>query len=379
MNLLIYIMNISKHSLILLWGSDLETRLIWARQMFSEHEIITQPQIRTELTGHVNSPNSKFCVQEELRHRVSVRLQMGQRVVLCLDDQAHLDVHAWAQVCDATCAHMCVVTFNQKLTTSRVQVIPHQQVVTHMPPQEKVLAVGDVHGDHASMQKAWQHAQQHHMHVVWLGDVIDYGDHNLKCLHLAYESVRTGQAHMIWGNHERKITRWMDSDWGAHHRGRLSEANWKTIREIERLNIYRRNRFRAAWKFLEHVSYQVLQLADWTFTHGALHSDVPPVSAHRLLGVPGEWAYFGQVMSADLNAEGYPQRSWNWVNDLPAHMRVVVGHDWIDREHKQFVHKTGAQGAQVWCMDTGNSKGGHLSALEIDLNTNKWEAKVFTP
>ena len=372
-------MNIFKHSLILLWGSDLETRLHWAQQRFSEHEIITQDQIRLELTGHVNSPNSKFCVKEELRRRVSLRLNMGQQVVLILDVHANLDVHAWADICEAACAHMCVVTFHQKLTTSRVQVIPHDQVVTNNTWQEKVLAVGDVHGDHVSMQKAWQHAQQQGMHVVWLGDVIDYGDHNLKCLHLAYESVRTGKAHMIWGNHERKITRWMDADWGIHHRGRLSEANWKTIREIEQLNEYRRNRFKAAWKFLESASYQVLQLGDWTFTHGALHADAPRTSAHRLMGTPGEWAYFGQVLTSDLNAEGYPQRVWDWVNQLPSQARVVVGHDWIDREHKQFVHKTGAQGAQVWCMDTGNSKGGQLSALEINLNTNKWEAKVFTP
>jgi hypothetical protein len=60
-------------------------------------------------------------------------------------------------------------------------------------------------------------------------------------------------------------------------------------------------------------------------------------------------------------------------------MRVVVGHDWLDRDDHCFVHKQGDQGAQVWCMDTGNSKGGRLSALEIDLNTNKWEVKVFQP
>jgi hypothetical protein len=372
-------MNIFKHSLILLLGSDQGTRLHWAHQMFFAHEIITQEQIRRELTGHVNSPNSRYSVKEEIRRRVSLRLNMGQQVALILDDHANLDVHTWADICDAACALMCVVTFNQKLTTSRVQVIHHTQVDITPPQIKKVLAVGDVHGDYVSMHKAWLYAQQNHMHVVWLGDVIDYGDQNLKCLHLAYQSVRTGQAHMIWGNHERKITRWMDSDWGIHHRGRLSEANWKTIREIEQLNDYRRNRFRAAWKFLEHSSYQVLQLGDWTFTHGALHSDAPRTSTHRLMGVPGDWAYFGQVLSPDLNADGYPQRVWNWVNDLPEHMKVVVGHDWIDREHKQYVHKTGDEGAQVWCMDTGNSKGGQLSALEIDLNTNKWKVKVITP
>jgi protein phosphatase len=304
---------------------------------------------------------------------------MGQRVVLMLDDQTHVDVPAWADLCEQTCAVMIVITFNQKLTTQKAKVIPHTQVISSQAPVQKLLAVGDVHGDFASMHKAWQYAQENHMHVIWLGDVIDYGDQNLKCLHLAYESVRNHQAHMIWGNHERKLTRWMDSDWGTHYRGRLSEANWKTIREIETLNPGRRRRLQAAWKCLESASYQVLQLGDWTFTHGAIHPQATGVTAHRLTGQAGDWAYFGQVLTPELNADGYPQRVWEWVNQLPDHARVVVGHDWIDRDQMTFVHKCGTQGAQVWCMDTGNSKGGRLSALEINLHTNKWEAKVFTP
>jgi predicted kinase len=372
-------MIIPKHSLILLWGSDSETKVTWALEKFPTHEILILDDVRVELTGQSNTPMNRFLVKEELRRRVALRLSMGQRVVLILDDQTHVDVPAWAEMCDQTCAIMVVVTFNQKLTTQRVKVVTHDQVISHVPAPDKLLAVGDVHGDHEHMLRAWQHAQDNHMHVIWLGDVIDYGDQNLKCLHLAYESVRNHQAHMIWGNHERKITRWMDADWGTHHRGRLSEANWKTIREIEHLNTYRRNRFRAAWKFLESASYQVLRAGDWHFTHGALHADAHDVTAHRVPGVAGEWAYFGQVLSSEPNAEGYPQRVWNWVDDLPAHARVVVGHDWIDRAHKQYVHKVGAQGAQVWCMDTGNSKGGQLSALEIDLKTNKWEVRVFKP
>lgn len=372
-------MKIPKHSLILLWGSDSETQLTWALNNFSEHEIIQQDQIRLELTGHVNTPMNRYCVKEEMRRRVELRLSMGQQVILIQDAHSHIDIHAWADLCDGVCATMWVVTFHAKLTTSRVTVVPHDKVVTTCAPIQQVLAVGDVHGDHVSMLKAWRHAQQHNMHVVWLGDVIDYGDHNLKCLHLAYESVRTGQAHMIWGNHERKLTRWLDADWGTHYKGRLSEANWKTIREIDTLNAHRKRRLKAAWKFLESASYQVLQLADWTFTHGALHVQAAHQSAHRVSGIPGEWAYFGQVLTSEPNSQGYPQRVWDWVNELPAHMRVVVGHDWLDREHHDFVLKQAHQGAQVWCMDTGNSKGGRLSALEINLNTNKWEVKVFQP
>lgn len=372
-------MKIPKHSLIILYGADLETKMDWSLALFPGYQLITQMDIREELTGHSDSPMNRFLIKDELRKRVELRLSMGQQVILILDDHVHIDIHAWADLCDQVHAHMCVVTFNQKLTTSRVKVIPHDQVDITITSPQKVLAVGDVHGDHVSMHKAWRYAQENDLHVIWLGDVIDYGAQNLKCLHLAYESVRNHQAHMIWGNHERKLTRWLDADWGAHHKGRLSEANWKTIREIETLNPHRRRRLKAAWKCLESASYQILQAGGWTFTHGAVHPEVTGQTAHRLSGVPADWAYFGQVLTPELNSEGYPQRVWDWVHELPSHARVVVGHDWLDRDNHCFVHKQGTQGAQVWCMDTGNSKGGRLSALEIDLNTNKWEVKVFQP
>jgi hypothetical protein len=372
-------MRIPLHSLIILVGSDHAERHAWACKHFYAHEIISQEHIRLELTGHVRSPINRYLVKDELVRRVELRLSLGQQVVLILDQGQHVYTPEWNQVCEALHAHLCVVTFDQKPMPGPGVIVTHDQVQFDVPAIHKVLAVGDVHGDYAAMKQAYDYAQQHDIHVVWLGDVLDYGDHNLKCVHLAYESVRHKQAHMIWGNHEKKIGRWMDADWGTHFRGRLSEASYKTIREIDKLNVHRKRRFQSAWKFLEHASFQMWRVADWTFTHGAVHADAGHACHHRITGTAGEWAYYGEVHSGMLTEDGYPRRVWNWVDDLPAHARVVVGHDWLDRLHCDIVHKVGTQGGQVWCVDTGNSKGGRLSALEIDLNTNKWEAKVFTP
>ena len=373
-------MSINSHSLILLWGSDLNTRKSWALNYFSEHQILDMHQIRKELTGDAHTLMSRYQIKQELVHRVGLRLGLGQQVVLNLDDATHLDVAHWSSVCENVGAQLCVVLFDQKLTTSKAQLIRAEDFSHTCPSITKVLAVGDVHGDFDAMKAAWDYAQANQMFVVWLGDVVDYGDHNLKCVHLAYQSVSSGNAHMIWGNHERKIGKWVDANLGEYYRGRLSDANWKTIREIESLAPHRQKRFVAAWKFLEHNSTQTLQLGDWMFTHGAIHTDAwQYAGTRRLPGVAGEWAYFGEVHSPMFNTDGYPHRVWDWVEQLPEHARVVVGHDWIDREAMKVTVKIGSQGAQVWCVDTGSSKGGQLSALHIDLHTNDWEAKVFTP
>jgi len=372
-------MEIQLHSLILLCGPDFSVKHTWAQNNFCAHEIVTHAHVSHTLTGHKTSTINRSEIREEIKHQVRLRLSLGQQVVLILDHTSHVDVHPWADLCDSLGANMYVVLFNQKLTTSCVPCIRAEQVQFTKLCVQKILAVGDVHGDYNAMKMAYDHAQRNNLHVVWLGDVVDYGDHNLKCVHLAYQSVKNRQAHMIWGNHERKIGKWLDAHMGSQYRGRMSEANQKTIREIDSLAPHRQQRFLSAWKFLEQASYQVLHLGAWTFTHGAIHPDAGQRNSHRLHGVAGEWAYFGEVHNQTPNTEGYPQRCWNWVDQLPPNAKVVVGHDWVDRTHMQVTVKTGIQGAQVWCVDTGSSKGGHLSALEIDLNTNKWETKVFTP
>jgi hypothetical protein len=372
-------MRILKHSLVILPGAHTSECLTWSLSHFPSHEILDTLSVRLEITGHTQTPVNKYLVKDEVVRRVHLRLSLGQRVVLIWDPTLTLDLNAWADVCDAHMAHMYVITSDAKISCARAQVCEASQVQFDHVPITQVLAVGDVHGDHAAMQLVIHHAQTHGLHVVWLGDVVDYGNHNLKCLHEVYQMVRSGQAHMIWGNHEKKISRWLDAEYGAHYRGRLSEANWKTISEIEQLDARRKRRFRSAWKFLEAASVQVLQLGDWQFTHGALHADVTPGTHHRLQGVSSDWAYYGEVQAGGIPRDGYPHRLWNWVDQLPAHAKVVVGHDWVNRDSCDITIKTGSSGGQVWCMDTGSSKGGHLSALQIDLTTNEWRSRVFKP
>ena len=394
------------HSLIVLVGGTQSGKSAWAKTHFPEHEILRMHTITQEMCGRPDNHVHKHDVWQELLRRTHIRLNWGQTVVVDhtnlhkLDRQQFADLavrygarlqfvifdapepgsdaHVHFQHKEAAAYHQCV----RDLTTKWQEhvVYAHDVVTNQRETPRRILAVGDVHGDHVSMKLAVNHAQANDLHVIWLGDVLDYGDQNLKCVHLAYETVRSHRAHMIWGNHERKISRWLDADWGKNYTGRLSEASWKTIREIDSLNYERKQRFLSAWRCLESASTQVITLNNWLFTHGAAHPDAWNTQQHRLTGQAGEWAFFGEVLSpTDRTAQGYPIRSWSWVNQVPENHYVVVGHDWVDRANMQVIMKTGAQGGHVLCVDTGNSKGGHLSAVEIDLNTNKWEARVFKP
>jgi protein phosphatase len=238
--------------------------------------------------------------------------------------------------------------------------------------------VGDVHGNLDAMHKAIQTAKQEDRFLVWLGDVVDYGSENLRCIRTAYETVAAGRAHMIWGNHERKISRWISNNWGQQFRGRLSDANLATIREIEKLPADSLTRFHTAWQALENWSTQHWVTSNWMFTHGAATVNMWNTHNHRLLGMDQEHAYFGEVQDERAKTpEGYPVRTWDWVNSVPNNHTVVVGHDWLDHDTCRVTVKHGTQGGQVICVDTGSGKGGRLGGVAIDIETQKWEERYF--
>jgi predicted kinase len=412
-------MDINLHCMVVLVGTVGSNRLDWALEHFRPEEIVSADQIRLGLTGRSDCFTQESAVFAELERQVALRIHMGQRVVVDASNLKRTDRASFErQAQDAGVACVIVVfdqplnerlqTVNQlgDLAAQQAQLLHVQQslflqakkdlaavrpgvtVIAHTDPvriavrshplPQRILAVGDVHGNYAAMAQAQQFAQNNDLFVIWLGDVIDYGGHNLKCMRLAYDMVCNNQAHMIWGNHERKIGRWLSSQ--GSHPIKLSEANLATVREIQSLSDQRRARFLSAWHCWESASTQCVRVNRWLFTHGAATEHMWNTRSHRLQGVCQNMAYFGEVEQLPTTRrDGYPQRLWNWVNNVPAGHSVVVGHDWLDRENCAPVIKTNAHQGRVFCMDTGSSKGGRLSGLIVDTQTDEWEIRSFDP
>lgn len=404
---------IPRHAIVLMVGVTGSGKSHWCNNYFSATEILSIDKIRAELCGSALNFTQDHVVWSEIHRRARLILEMGQRVVidspnLKPDDRepfialgAELGVPVFLVFCnepEVICAErvgnsymlgkqLKLLEYNIKRIRAanrehvRVLELPESvQVCKGYANQSRILAVGDVHGNWDAMNRAVEYAQAYGLFIVWLGDVVDYGAANLRCMKLAYVTVATGAAHMIWGNHERKIDRWIDSDFGARFRGKLSEANQTTVNEIQSLSADRKARFLAAWRALNAWSTQHLQLGKWCFTHGGVHPRLwgaPP--AHRLHGDVGNMAYFGEVDQQDpTRADGYPNRVWNWVNQIPAGHTAVVGHDYLDRENFLPVIKTNDQGGKVICLDTGSGKEGKLSGAVIDLQTDLFQLVDFS-
>ncbi len=393
------------HCIVLLVGPIGSGKTTWAHQSFSSHEILSFADLRLELCGDSTAGDQLAVVWSELFRRSELRVANGQRVIVDatnLKTKDRLDFCMIAEKYGVECiyipfelnisdlqirnptkdaqmlakSHHTWLTVKSQVLTGdqkRAVVLAQNTLVVKDATitADKILAVGDVHGDWDSMCKAVDLAKSHTAHIVWLGDVVDYGRQNLKCMRLAYETVKTGEASMIWGNHERKIDRWIQNDFGASWHGRLSDANLCTINEITSISADRQRKFLSAWTALRNWSRNHLVVDKFLFTHGAATPNMWTQTTRRLTHQDSNMAFFGEVDSAiPVKSDGYPNRVWNWVKDIPADHTVIVGHDWLDRITNSITIKTNEMGGKALVVDCGSSKGGRLGAVLVNLADN---------
>lgn len=395
-------MIIELHSIVLMIGPSGAGKSTIAAKLFPQHEIVSSDSVRAELCGDFRIQSRNNEVFAEVHRRSELLVANGQRVVVDATnlktrdrqffiDLAHkykvklyyLVVNRSVQDKLATGGWRLGVdgliekhenTYKSNLRTilngdGVATVIQHTdqfrvikrgdiEQIMSQGNYRKVLAVGDIHGNPADARLAANVADTEQALTVYLGDVVDYGDHNLEAFWFVYQRVMQGKAVMVWGNHERKLDMWIKADFGATYRGTVSAGMQKTVTELRQLT--NRAAFIAAWKAMESMSKQHYIVRDLLFTHGAATPELWTMRDHRPHGEHGQLAYFGQIdRDKPMNDDGYPTRIYDWVEKIPAGRTVVVGHDIRSRE-EPFIHDNEKGGRAVF-LDTGSGKGGKLS------------------
>jgi protein phosphatase len=102
------------------------------------------------------------------------------------------------------------------------------------------------------------------------------------------------------------------------------------------------------------------------FVHGGFHPAMlhgaPPPALGRV-PPPLARALFGQT-TGRMQPDGFPERVLDWVDRIPAGLRVYVGHDRRSPDGRPLV-MPGAAGGEAVFLDTGAGKGGHLSWVDL--------------
>lgn len=88
-------------------------------------------------------------------------------------------------------------------------------------PNERVYAIGDIHGRHDLLKQLLQKIIRHweesdgnfkRIKLIFLGDIIDRGPDSNRCLSLVEKLARNSGAELIMGNHEDLMLRAMKGD-----------------------------------------------------------------------------------------------------------------------------------------------------------------------
>lgn len=112
------------------------------------------------------------------------------------------------------------------------------------------------------------------------------------------------------------------------------------------------------------------------FVHGAFEphmlNEPPPPPLGRVTYLLSR-ALFGETTSR-VQADGYPERTLNWVNHIPNGYTVYCGHDQRSTNGCPLTIPGRAGGRAIF-VDTGAGKGGHLAW--VDLPYPPVEEKLF--
>ena len=219
-----------------------------------------------------------------------------------------------------------------------------------IPDGAAIRVVGDVHGD----AHAFSYAVATDRFVVQLGDLTDRGPDSAGVLRIALDMVDAGRGLFLLGNHDHKLARAL-----LGQKVRIDAALAATLAELD-------DGLRARTLAAIEEAPAWLRHGDAFFVHGAFHTAMlttpPPRQIDRADGILSR-ALYGQT-TGRRQPDGYPERVLDWIDHIPAGMTVYCGHDVRSTDGRPWRHR-GARGGEAVFVDTGASKGGHLSWIDI--------------
>lgn len=223
------------------------------------------------------------------------------------------------------------------------------------PSTAAIRVVADVHGDAA----AFAYAVATDRFVIQLGDLVDHGPDSAAALRIMFRLIDEGRGLFLLGNHDLKLARLLA--------GQSVRSEPVLRATVGQLDLALRERLVAevsrapAW----------LRRGNALFVHGGFHTEMLeyPAPAHGLDRPRGAMAraLYGEP-TGRIQSDGYPERSLRWVDRIPAGITVYCGHDRRSTNGRPYVRRNPAGGTAVF-LDTGAGKGGHLSWIDLDLET----------
>ncbi|MES0211976.1 polynucleotide kinase-phosphatase [Mesorhizobium sp. M0028] len=177
--------------------------------------------------------------------------------------------------------------------------------------------------------------------IVFVGDLVDRGPNSPDVLRIAMSMVAAGTAYCVQGNHERKLSRWLE--------GRKVTVAHGLQQTVDQLNAQDRGLREALPAFLDGLRSHVwLDGGGLAVAHAGLKEEM----IGRGSGAVREFALYGET-TGETDEFGLPVRA-DWAAAYRGKTGIIYGH--TPTLSAEWVNNT-------LCIDTGCVFGGKLTAL----------------
>lgn len=218
-----------------------------------------------------------------------------------------------------------------------------------------LVAIGDVHGMADLLSDALIEIDRLGACPVLLGDLVDKGPDSVGVLRQVLPRALAGRLALVRGNHDERLL------------ASLTQSRGKPTRVFAEINAAQdRDTLVAGCVAMLMRAPYWFSVAGHVLTHGAFHPEMLTCASQGLGDhVPRKlkaMALYGET-EGKLNADGFPIRTYRWIDRIPGAHTVIVGHD--TRQMHEPLIVEGAIGGRAVFLDTGAAKGGKLSTWMI--------------
>jgi protein phosphatase len=177
--------------------------------------------------------------------------------------------------------------------------------------------------------------------AFFVGDLVDRGPNSPDVLRIVMDMATAGHAHVVAGNHDDKLLRWLKG-----HKVKIGGGLERTIAQLDGEGEAIKAR---AIAFLS-------QLPSHSWVDGGrlavAHAGIRESMLGRTFPRAHEFGLYGDT-SGRMSADGLPER-FNWAADYRGSTAIVYGHTPVAEAEWQN---------NTLCIDTGCVFGGKLTAL----------------
>ena len=230
--------------------------------------------------------------------------------------------------------------------------------------KNRALVLGDIHGNYDGFARAVDYAAENDLFIVSLGDLVDYGHDNFDCVDLMSALVRRDAAAMVIGNHDLKFYKWLKQRDEGDIRVQVKSGLIATVSEFENMDELTQLIFISYFREIYASARFHYVTRNTMFIHGGAHRVMWDTDTLNSKGRAR--ATYGQVDG--YNEDDYPNRIYDWADEVHEDRTVFFGHDIRSMEAASVVGVNN----NVHSMDTGSSKGGKLTGAVIEFDGTKF-------